>query len=530
MATKSRSRLIRRIVYVLVGLVVIAFIVSHFVGQQPAQQYITAKVQSGDVEQTVQLTGTTEPKTRYQLQFAKSGKIAQILVQVGSEVKNGDVLAVLENNDLQDQLAAQKDILKVAQANLAKAVAPQVSENIKSSQLKVDLAKLSVDNASTTKQDFLSSEQQAENSAYLAEQSAKTALDQAQNEYNYTLETVQRSTWQQPDYQVYDSGYYYGDLRNSLPQSSSMTGGTTTMPGTSSAGIMASPAASSNGTGGYLSNVNSIDNAQYAVQKAQDAYDAAQTAYDKATADLKSQSDTLDNTVSQAQDNLQTAQQGYNLTVAKPRDVDVAPLAAQIDQAWDGVNLAQYQLDQTELKAPDDGIVTGVAFNPGETPAPGQPFITLDSKYLYIKVLVSEADIAKIQVGQNVDLTFDAFGTDKSFKGNVYEVDPSETIVQGVVYYVVKVQFDAQGQPVKPGMTANLTIQTNAKTNVLDVPARAVQYDANQAYVQVLTTDASGKQTVQKQNVTVGLQGDENYEITSGLQAGQDVVTFNKSS
>ncbi len=173
--------------------------------------------------------------------------------------------------------------------------------------------------------------------------------------------------------------------------------------------------------------------------------------------------------------------------------------------------------------------MTDVASDVGETASLAQPFITLDSKYLYIKALVSEADIAKIQTGQDATLTFDAFGTAKEFKGNVYEVDPSETIVQGVVYYVVKVQFDASGEAVKPGMTANLTLQTNSKSGVLDVPARAVQYDGNQAYVQVLKT-TDNKKEVEKRNVEIGLQGDENVEITSGLSEGEEIVTFTKTT
>lgn len=528
MASKSTSRLIRRIIYVLVALVIIAFIISRMVGGQKGPEYTTAKVQTGDIQQTVELTGTTEPKNRYTLQFTKSGIIGSLPVTVGAVVKQGDVLAALKNDDVQFQLDAQKAGLHIAQANLAKAVAGKPSQQVQEGKLQVDLAKSSLNLANTSKQNFLASQQAAVNSAYIAQLSAKTALDQAQSQYNYTLDQVQTTTWDHPSTPIYDSGYYYGDLRAQQPQATTSTTGS--MTGTSSASSSSfASSASVNPNGNYVTNVNNIDNAQFTVQKAQEAYDSAQEAYNKAVADLKNQSDQLDNGVDKANIGLLTAQQEYNLTVAKPRDVDIAPLNAQVDQAWAGVNLAQYQLDQTQLKAPVDGVVTNVAQNVGETTSLAQPLITLDSQYLDIKALVSEADIAKIQVGQNVDLTFDAFGGDKSFKGNVYEVDPSETIVQGVVYYVVKVQFMANDTDVKPGMTANLTIQTNTKTGVVEVPAKAVQYDGNQAYVQVLTTDTNGKQTVQNQNVEIGLQGDENYEVTSGLKGGEDVVTFTKS-
>lgn len=522
MAQKSRSGLLRKIVYVLVGLVIVAFIVSRFIGGPKGPEYTTAKAQSGDVQQTVALTGTTEPKNRYQLQFLKGGPIGQLPVQVGSVVKQGDVLAVLQNDDAQYQLDAQKALLRIAQANLAKALAGKRPEEVNVGKLQVDLARAGLDLANTSKQDFQDISQKTVNSAYISVQTAKTALDQAQDQYNYTLQTVQMTTWDHPSTPVYDTGYYYGDLRGALPQQ-------TTGTGTGSTSTSALPSSSFGTTGNYLGNVNQLQTAQFNVEKAQLAYDQAQQAYDKAVADLKNQADQLDNSISKANIGVQNAQEQYKLTVAQPREVDIAPLKAQVDQAWAGVNLAQYQLDQTQLKAPVDGVVTVVAADQGETASAAQPLITVDSRYLDIKALVSEADIAKVKVGQEVDLTFDAFTTDKTFKGNVYEVDPSETIVQGVVYYVVKVQFDAGSEAVKPGMTANLTIKTESKTGALEVPARAVQYDGNQAFVQVLKT-ADNKQQVEKRNVQVGLQGDENVEILSGLQDGEDVVTFTKAS
>lgn len=538
MANPSRSRLIRRIAYVLVGLVILAFIVTRILAPKPGPEYVTAKVVTGDVQQTVALTGTTEPKTRYSLQFPKTGKIAQILVKVGDVVKSGDILAVLKNDDAQFQLESQKAALRFAQANYAKAIAAQPSQNIELSKLKIDLANLELQNATVSQQDTADSAEKALNSAYISVQMAQTALNQAQQQSDYTYQNVQMSTWEKPDYNVYDSGYYYGDLRSALPQPVAVTStgnmsstGAVSMPSQAPAQASASSYSSATPTGpSYLTNVNNIDTAQNAVEKAQEAYDQAQQAYDKATADVKGQADGLDNGVSKAEVDLKSAQTAYSLTVAKPRDVDVAPLKAQVDQAWQGVNLAQYQLDQTVLKAPEDGVIGSVASNPGENNVLGQSLITMDTNYLYIKALVSEADIAKIKVGQDTDITFDAFGSATALTGNVYEVDPAETIVQGVVYYTVKVQFDAQKMDVKPGMTANLTIKTNTKSNVLEVPARAVQYNGNQAYVQLLKTDNNKKQTVTQQNVTVGLQGDDNYEILSGVQVGDDVVTFTKSS
>ena len=530
MATTPRSRLIRRIAYVLVALVVLGFIVTRFLQPKQVSQYLTAKVESGEVTQSVALTGTTEPQTRYALQFTKGGRLGKLLVKVGDFVKTGDVLATLENNDVQFQVESQKAVLRIAQANLAKALVKQRPEELKLNQLKVDIAKLDVDNSSVSRENLLDIAKKNVNSADIALQMAQTSLQQAQQQSNYTWETVQMSTWQQSPFSVYDSGYYYGDLRSALPQSAQTSGqaGMSTV-STPVSTLSTGSSAGSLAGGSYLSNQNSISTADFNVQKAQQAYDQAKQSYDKAVADFKRQSDDTDNIVNKTQLGLQSAQEQYKIAVATPRDVDVAPIKAQLDQAWAGVNLAEYQLDQTQLRAPTDGLVTAVALNVGEKVNVVQPLITLDTKLLYIKALVSEADITKIKVGQNVSLNFDAFGATKEFNGKIDEVDPSETIVQGVVYYIVKVQFDAGSEAVRPGMTANLTIQTNSQSNVLKIPARAVQYENNKAIVQVLKI-VNNKQEVEKRNVEIGLQGDEDVQITSGLKADEEVVTFTKAS
>ena len=459
---KSRSRLIRRIIYVLVALVVIAFVVSRFLQPKTASQYLTAKVEAGDVAQTVALTGTTEPQTRYSLQFTKSGRVGELKVKVGDVVKSGDILATLENNEVQFQLEAQKAALRVAQANLAKALAKQRPEELKLNELKVNLAELDADNSSVSAQNLLNVNQNNIDSADIGIHTAQTNLDQASQQYNVALQT--------------------------------RTG---------------------------------VEAAQFNLEKTYQAYDQAQQNYEKAVADYQRQSDDLNNAMNKTALGLESAQEQFKIATATPREVDVAPIKAQVDQAWAAVHLAEYQLGQNQLKAPTDGLVTDVALDAGENVNLGQPLITLDSRFLEIKALVSEADVTKIKVGQNVTLDFDAFGAAKEFKGTIIQMNPSETIVQGVVYYEAKIQFDAMNEQVRPGMTANLTIQTSTQNNVLKVPARAVQYDGNQAYVQVLKT-VNNKQEVEKRNVEVGSQGDEDVQITSGLQAEEEVVTFTK--
>ncbi len=78
-------------------------------------------------------------------------------------------------------------------------------------------------------------------------------------------------------------------------------------------------------------------------------------------------------------------------------------------------------------------------------------------------------------------------------------------------------------------MTANLTVKTAEKNNTLFVPTRAVLYEGNNTYVQVLHL-INNKEDIEKRKVVVGLQGDENIEIVEGINENDQIVTFTKAT
>ena len=77
---------------------------------------------------------------------------------------------------------------------------------------------------------------------------------------------------------------------------------------------------------------------------------------------------------------------------------------------------------------------------------------------------VPEIDIGKISTGDTVSMTLDAF-PGETFTGKVFYIDPAETILSGVVDYLVKVSFDKNDPRVKSGLTANLDITTETENN-----------------------------------------------------------------
>jgi len=209
------------------------------------------------------------------------------------------------------------------------------------------------------------------------------------------------------------------------------------------------------------------------------------------------------------------------------RDVDLAPLLANISKAEIALKIAENNYKDSQLIAPINGIVTFIYGKIGEnvslTGSAISPFLAIQSDKLIVEANVPETDIVKIKKGDKVEMTIDALDFTEKLHGSVIYIDPAETVIQGVVYYQIKTAFDLKDDRLKSGMTANLDIITDEKKNILIIPTRAIKYDNDTRYVEVLK-NGSPKKVV----ITTGLESDQYVEITSGLKEGDKIVTFVK--
>lgn len=218
---------------------------------------------------------------------------------------------------------------------------------------------------------------------------------------------------------------------------------------------------------------------------------------------------------------LDTAKASLDFKTAPPRQVDIASLEAQVSQATASLALANKNLEKTKLRAPADGILIDIKGEVGENISISQDFAVLISSHLIIEADISEADIDKIALDQVASITFDSFGEEDIFTGNIFFIDPTETRIQDVIYYKIKVSLDdRKGKSIRSGMTANLDILTASKSNVLYVSQRSVVEKGDSKIVRVL----SGSDIIEK-NVSTGIRGDNGViEILSGLKQGERVI------
>ncbi len=289
---------------------------------------------------------------------------------------------------------------------------------------------------------------------------------------------------------------------------------------------------------------HNLENARLAyktnVSTAEDALNKVKVAFDDAIITAKNslasvevngeqQITTAQNSVNTAKETWEVAKKQLIQLQAPARKEDIELNNAKIAQAKSSLALVVQRIEDSIIKSPIDGKIIKDEYDVGEQINMGMTvFSVLAENNFEIEVDISEADIAKVNQGNLVDITMDAFGDDIKFQGEVYFIEPAETVIQEVIYYKVKIKFVGQESylaNVKSGMTANVDITTNKKDNVLVVPSRAIiEKDESKKVVRVLV----GEKVIEKE-VEVGLRGDGGkIEILNGINEGENIITFIK--
>jgi HlyD family secretion protein len=279
----------------------------------------------------------------------------------------------------------------------------------------------------------------------------------------------------------------------------------------------------------YNTNVAAAQNSLNGAQAAwNDAINAAKNVLAAAQVGGSQQISAARNAADTASQSLAVAQKQLAQLKAPPRTEDINLAQAQVSNAQAALDLVNKQISDDTITSPIDGQVVKDNYTVGEQTGLAMPvFSVLAQNDLEISVDISESDIAKLKEGDAVEITLDAFGSDQKFNGTAYFIDPASTVIQDVTYYRVKIRFTDSADKltqIRPGMTANVTIIADKRTNVLTVPERAVIAKTNgDKIVRILD-----KGKVMEILVKTGLRGDDgSIELLSGnLQPGQTIVVF----
>ena len=217
----------------------------------------------------------------------------------------------------------------------------------------------------------------------------------------------------------------------------------------------------------------------------------------------------------------------------------------QVNTSRESVQKAQTNLGYATITSPIDGVILSKAVEEGQTVAasfntPELFVIAQDLTNMRVIADIDEADIGGVYEGQRVSFTVDAF-PDDHFEGQVTQVRQQATTESNVVTYEVVISAPNKDLKLKPGLTANVTIFTMEKNNVLAVSAKALRFQPNEAFLKKGETidDCEGDHklwtkegnTFKAHKVEIGTSNGIMTEITSGIEAGTEVLTdFNISA
>lgn len=167
-------------------------------------------------------------------------------------------------------------------------------------------------------------------------------------------------------------------------------------------------------------------------------------------------------------------------TEVEAAEVAVEQRVADLRQARAALQMAQVDLDHTVIRAPIEGVVIARAIDLGQTvaaslQAPKLFVIAKDLSRMQVETKIDEADIGRIRPGLPASFTVDAF-PDFTFRGAVAQVRLEPITDQGVVTYTTVIQTGNPEQRLRPGMTANVTVQVARREDVLKVPLAALRF------------------------------------------------------
>lgn len=246
--------------------------------------------------------------------------------------------------------------------------------------------------------------------------------------------------------------------------------------------------------------------------------------------------------VNDAREALQRTREERRVAVAPARGEDIqahrarvreaearqAELDARIIEMRANRDEAVSRLNKTILRSPISGVVGTVNGKRGVLAKIGSAFIRIIADPPYtIESFVPEVDSAKVTLHNKAKITLDSYGSEVIFDGEVVVVDLAETIVDSVPTYKTTVRFASDDPRIRPGMTANIDVETARAPHVVAIPERAIIRKDGKKFVRVVVKEDSGKERIVETMIEAGLRGSGGLvEVTRGLRQGERIVLF----
>ncbi len=470
-----------------------------------APQYATATVSQGPLVADVLGFGPLQPDFLAPLQASASGTVSQAMVQQGDVVHKGEVLAVLTDPQLgatiqKDQVTLQQDEQALASA-LGVPVARAMQDSVAAGGIPVTAPQTG--RATEVDVQVGSAVKQGEVLAKIVDDS-HVIIQAGLVSYDYQVASVgDRVTVRFDQFDGDVAGTITSISPNPTPEN-----GYLVYPATIT---LVNPGLLAPKDQGYLTIYTQTG--QYTLPSEVSISDYGQSTVVSSPVD-----GTVENVTVQQNG---WVQQGQDLmTIGGPSATTaIAQLRAQVTQ--DQTTLADDEQTQKDLTVVStlDGTVGNWFVQTGQRVQQGQPLGTVfNSQSMNLTIQVNELQVANVHPGQQVVVTAPGL-PGKTFTGRVTGVDTMGNTQNGLATFGVHIAVDATAG-LLPGMTADARIVVQSVADAIQVPIEAVVQQGTQAEVELLQ---DGRPVAVP--VTVGLVNDQDAQITSGLQAGETVIT-----
>ena len=493
----------------------------HFYFQSPTQANTTQRLQTavarrGDLTVFATGAGQVIAATEISIGFDESGTLSELLVKLGDKVQAGQVLARLQTDQTQADIAlalaeAQQNVISAQQVlddiyNTADQDAAQALKDVEDAQNSLD----DLQNSSLTQAQALQAVTQAQD-----------AVDEAQRAYNNAHSTADQKVIDEYNAQLVLAESKLKDAQEKY------------------------------NTVARKEDPLQTANQQLKLSQAQSAYDSARRNYDSVTstasqmqqelaaadlataraklADAQREYERLKDgptagDLALAKANLAAAQTKYDTLKNGPDPAEIELAKANLASAQAKLAVAQEDKAVKDLLAPSNGTILSIDANVGEKVGTSAIISMADLSQPMLQVYMDETDLDKVVVGYEADVVFDSL-PDSTFTGHVMEVSPSLERVSNVDAVAVKVQLDAASfaKPLSLPVGSNATVDVigGRAQNAVLIPVEALREIAPNEYAVFVMQNGDLK----LRTVTVGLMDYTSAEITSGLQAGEVVTT-----
>ncbi len=468
----------------------------------------TSVAQEGDIANVLTYPGTVQPPAQVPIAPRTVGRVEKINVDVGDSVKAGDVLAEMERSSLQAQVAQAEANLAAARARLETVLAGSRPEEVQAAEAQVASARARL--------------AQVRNGATPSDLSAaQAAVAQAEANLAAAEQRLADLKARPKPEDVRAAELAVEQARDSLWAAQ--------IDRDAACGRGSGEPACRSGNAKVAAAETAVSQALVRLEQAKqppkpEEVKAAETALGAARAQLDSARARLDQLqrgptpedIAIAESAVVQAESQLALKRTPYTDRDIETARAQVAQAEAALAAATAASQDVILTAPFDGIVAQRFLNPGAIASQSSPVLTLVPKAVEVTINVEENRVSLLKPDLSVELMAPA-APGQVIPGRIASIAP--TADAKTRNFVVKIATDGADGLLKPGMSADVRITAERRSNAVLVPKEAVVQRQGKSLVFVA---ADGRAVARE--VQLGLSDLKNVEVLKGVNPGEQVI------